>query len=204
MEDDFPSRSRTYSPSYMLYVLSADQHSIWITEQLSKWNRQSHEVRDREMQLHHTNQQLRLLTAEELDEPDNCRKIEAQSAAERTNGRRLTGLVNGGEERVRQAMRNPEFGVGHLEKWAEMLQILKDISGNRMPNVADLLKQSSQALVVAANSPAKPASLVNPHRHSQSFRSSSIKNRHNSPAKKRTAKRKHRARANRSQGSRCG
>lgn len=141
----------------MLYVLSADQHSIWITEQLSKWNRQSHEVRDREMQLHHTNQQLRLLTAEELDEPDNCRKIEAQSAAERTNGRRLTGLVNGGEERVRQAMRNPEFGVGHLEKWAEMLLILKDISGNRMPNVADLLKQSSQALVVAANSPAKPA-----------------------------------------------
>ncbi len=42
-------------------------------------------------------------------------------------------------------MRNPEFGVGHLEKWGEMLQILKDISANRMPNVADLLKQSSQA-----------------------------------------------------------
>ena len=42
-------------------------------------------------------------------------------------------------------MRNPEFGVGHLEKWAEMLQILKDISGNRMPSVADLLKQASQA-----------------------------------------------------------
>ena len=157
VEDYFPGRSRTYSPSYMLYVLSADQHSIWITEQLSKWHRQSLEVRDREMQLHHTNQQLRLLTAEELDEPDNRRKIEAQSAAERTNGRRLTGLVNGGEELVRQAMRNPEFGVGHLEKWAEMLQILKDISGNRMPNVADLLKQSSQAPVVAANSPAKTA-----------------------------------------------
>ncbi len=157
VEDYFPGRSRTYSPSYMLYVLSADQHSIWITEQLSKWHRQSLEVRDREMQLHHTNQQLRLLSAEELDEPDNRRKIEAQSAAERTNGRRLTGLVTGGEELVRQAMRNPEFGVGHLEKWAEMLQILKDISGNRMPNVADLLKQSSQAPVVAANSPAKPA-----------------------------------------------
>ena len=42
-------------------------------------------------------------------------------------------------------MRNPEFGVGHLEKWAEMLQILKDIANNRMPSVADLLKQSAQA-----------------------------------------------------------
>jgi hypothetical protein len=51
-------------------------------------------------------------------------------------------------------MRNPEFGVGHLEKWAEMLQILKDISANRMPSVADLLKQAAQAPNVAKNAPA--------------------------------------------------
>ena len=158
VEDYLPGRSRVYSPTYLLYVLNADQHSIWITEQLSKWHRQSLEVRDREMQLHHANQELRMLTPEELDQPDNRRRIEAQSAAERANGRRLTGLVTGGEELVRQAMRNPEFGVGHLEKWAEMLQILKDISGNRMPNVADLLKQSSQAPALAAQSPpTKPA-----------------------------------------------
>lgn len=156
VEDYLPGRPRVYSPTYVLYVLNADQHSIWITEQLSKWHRQSLEVRDREMQLHHTNQQLRMLTPEELDEPDNRRRIEAQAAAERSNGRRLTGLVSNGEELVRQAMRNPDFGVGHLEKWAEMLQILKDISGNRMPNVADLLKQSSQAPIVASNSASKP------------------------------------------------
>src|SRR5271170_2968740 len=53
-------------------------------------------------------------------------------------------------------MHNPEFGVGHLEKWAEMLHILKDISGNRMPNVADLLKQSSQAKLAAASPPSPP------------------------------------------------
>src|SRR5262249_16142467 len=50
-------------------------------------------------------------------------------------------------------MRNPEFGVGHLEKWAEMLQILKDSSANRMPSVADLLKQAAQAPAVAQNLP---------------------------------------------------
>ena len=54
-------------------------------------------------------------------------------------------------------MRNPEFGVGHLEKWAEMLQILKDIAGNRMPTVADLLKQAAQSpSAVASRTP--PAS----------------------------------------------
>lgn len=155
VEDYFPGRERTYSSPYTLYVLSAEQHAIWLTEQLSKWHRQSLEVRDREMQLHHTNQELRLLSAAELDQPDNRQRVEAQSAAERANGRRLTALTGSGEELIRQAMRNPEFGVGHLEQWAEMLNILKDISANRMPNVADLLKQSAQSPAVAANQPTK-------------------------------------------------
>ncbi|HEY1784758.1 MAG TPA: hypothetical protein VGG30_04385 [Pirellulales bacterium] len=163
VEDYFPDRGRVYSPTYVLYVLTADQHAIWLTEQLSKWHRQSLEIRDREMQLYQANEQLRDLTAEELDRPDNRKRIEAQSQAERANGRRLQGLVGHGEELLRQAMRNPEFGVGHLEKWAEMLQILKDISGNRMPNVADLLKQSAQSQVAAAaQPPAKMAGNLQP------------------------------------------
>src|SRR6185436_13965312 len=141
---------------YLLHVLNAEEHAIWLTEQMSKWHRQALEVRDREMQLHHTNQQLRLLSDEELDRPETRRQIEAQSAAERSNGRRLTGLATSGEDLIRQALRNPEFGVGHLEKWAEMLQLLKDIAANRMPNVADLLKQSAQAPGVAASVKAGP------------------------------------------------
>ena len=52
-------------------------------------------------------------------------------------------------------MRNPEFNIASLEKWAEMLQILKDIAGNRMPSVADLLKQAAQAPNVAMASPSQ-------------------------------------------------
>jgi len=154
-EDYLGGRPRSYSPTYELYVLSAEQHYIWLTEQLNKWHRQSLEVRDREMQLHHANQQLRLLSDDELDHPDTRRRIESQSAAERANGRRLSGLVDGGQELVRQAMRNAEFGVGHLEELAEMLNILKDISANRMPNVADLLKESSQSPGKLASAPSK-------------------------------------------------
>ena len=154
-QDYFPDRERTYSTTYTLFILNAEQHAIWLTEQLSKWHRQSLEVRDREMQLFETNKQLRALSPEELDQPDTRRKIENQAAAERANGRRLSNLVVGGEELVRQAMRNPEFGVGHLEKWGEMLQILKDIAGNRMPSVADLLKQGAQAPALASESKTK-------------------------------------------------
>ncbi|WP_435020077.1 hypothetical protein TA3x_001633 [Tundrisphaera sp. TA3] len=153
VEDYLPGRPRVLSPPYTLFVLSAEQHAIWVTEQLSKWHRQSLEVRDREMQLHEANKQLRALSAEELDRPENRRKVEAQAQAERANGRRLTALVTNGEDLVKQAMRNPEFGVGHLERWAEMLAILKDISGNRMPSVADLLKQAADAPKVAQAGP---------------------------------------------------
>jgi hypothetical protein len=155
VEDYFPGRERVYSPPHLLYILTAEQHALWITDQMSKWHRQSLEVRDREMQLFETNKELRELSQEQLDEPDTRRRIEAQAAAEKTNGRRLTRLTSMGEDLVRQAMRNPEIGVGHLEKWAEMLQILKDISANRMPSVADLLKQASQAPAVADKSSSK-------------------------------------------------
>jgi hypothetical protein len=145
VEDYLPGRPRVVSPPYTLFVLTAEQHAIWLTEQLSKWHRQSLEVRDRELQLYEANKQLRELSPEDLDHPDTRKKLDAQASAEKANGRRLSALATSGDDLVKQAMRNPEFGVGHLEKWAEMLQVLKDISANRMPSVADLLKQAAVA-----------------------------------------------------------
>lgn len=181
VEDYFPDRERVYSPPYMLYVLTAEQHAIWITEQMSKWHRQSLEVRDREMQLFETNKQLRELSEADLDEPDTRRRIESQAAAEKANGRRLANLSSTGEELLRQAMRNPEIGVGHLEKWAEMLQILKDISGNRMPTVADLLKQASQAPAAAQNPSSQKRPMAGMVRDSRSGAGSPPKTDDNKP-----------------------
>lgn len=152
--DYLPGRERVYSPPYLLYVLSPEQHAVWVAEQMSKWHRQALEVRDRELRLHEINKQLRELSPEELDRPDTRRKIENQASAERANGRRLAGLSLSGQELLRQAARNPEIGVGHLDKWAEMLQILQDISSNRMPSVADLLNEGAKASSVANKMPA--------------------------------------------------
>ncbi|MCL2385732.1 MAG: hypothetical protein FWC84_07885, partial [Alphaproteobacteria bacterium] len=135
-------------------------HAIWLTEQLSKWQRQSLEVRDKEMALHETNKQLRELAAEDLDRPENRRKIENQAAAERANGRRLSALALSGEDLIKQAMRNPEFNIASLEKWAEMLQILQDIARTRMPSVADLLKQAAQAPNVAMAAPSQKSRMA--------------------------------------------
>lgn len=156
-EDFLPGRPRVYSPPHILYVLTPDQHAIWMTEQLSKWHRQALDVRDSERQLYEKNKELRELSADELDQEANRRQIERQAAAEVANGKRLDRLGEVGEELVRAAARNPEMGVGHLERWAEMLQVLKDLSENRMPSVADLLKDAAEGKPqVASTSPKNP------------------------------------------------
>src|SRR5207245_633071 len=83
VEDYLPGRERVYSPNYLLYVLNAEQHAIWLTEQLSKWHRLALDVRDKERQLFEVNKQLRQLSADELNQPDTRRKIETQAEAER-------------------------------------------------------------------------------------------------------------------------
>ena len=152
VEDYLPERGRVYSTPHLLYVLSPSDHAIWVLEQLSKWQRESLEVRDRELQLLDTNRKIRDLSEEDLNKEDTRRKIEQQASAEQANGRRLKNLTGKGEELLRQAARNSEIGVGHLEKWAEMHQILKDIAANRMPSVADLLKQAKEEKRIAKSS----------------------------------------------------
>lgn len=155
-EDYSPDRERVYSPPHVLYVLSPDQHAIWMTEQLSKWHRQALDVRDRERQLYEENKRLRELSPQELDLADSRRAVERQASAERSNGQRLNRLGRIGDELVKSASRNPEIGVGHLERWAEMLQVLQDLSDNRMPSVANLLADASKSPTKIAAGPSNP------------------------------------------------
>jgi hypothetical protein len=148
-EDYLQERGRVYSSPHLLYVLNPNDHAIWMLEQINKWQRESLEVRDRELQLLDTNRKIRDLSEDELNSDETRRKIEQQASAEQANGRRLNNLTSRGEDLLRQAARNPEIGVGHLEKWAEMQQILKDIAANRMPSVADLLKQAKEEKRIA-------------------------------------------------------
>ncbi len=143
VEDYKLDHERVVSPPHILYVLTAEEHAIWITSQLSKWHRESLDVRDKEMQLHETNKQLREMTPQELADEEMRNELRRQASLEAANGRRLSSLSKSGEDLLRQAARNPEIGVGHLDRWAEMLQILNDIGTNRMPSVSELLDKAS-------------------------------------------------------------
>ena len=144
-EDYLPKRKRAYSTAFLLHVLNKTDHALWLTEQFGKWLEAARESYEREQQLHATNKELRALTPAELDRPENRRKIAQQASAENANATRLGMLNQSGRSLVEQATRNDEFDAKRLESWATMLKSLQDISAKRMPSVADLLKQSSNA-----------------------------------------------------------
>ena len=166
-EDYFPDRERVYSPLCVFHVLDASQHAIWVTSELSRWHRMSLEVRDRELQLHETNKSLRDLPADQLAASDARERLAQQAEQEQVNGRRLANLVRNGEGLLREAMRNNEIGVENLDQWAEMVQVLRDIAENRMPSVAELLKQASQSPPPASNQPSEDAPKAGQNRLTQ-------------------------------------
>jgi hypothetical protein len=61
-----------------------------------------------------------------------------------------------GEELVRQAARNSEIQADQLDRWAEMLQVLEEISGDRMPGVEELLKQAAKSKSSIAQNASPP------------------------------------------------
>lgn len=144
-EDYLPERGRIYSPAYVLYVMTPEQHAVWMMDQLRRWASLADDVYEEEMRLHDKNREIRQLDPDQLNAPETRREIEQQAAAERANGQRLTSVTDQGDELLKQALRNKEMMVGHLETWAAGLQKLRNIGENRMPSVADLLTQGAKA-----------------------------------------------------------
>ncbi len=143
VEDYYPGAHRQYSPASYFQLLDPSEHAIWLTSELTRWHRMSLDVRDRELQLHQRNRELRELPLDDLTGVEGRAALSKQADQEQANGRQLSNLVRSGEGLLREAMRNDEVGADYLEEWAEMVQVLKEISEERMPSVADLLKKAS-------------------------------------------------------------
>ena len=144
-EDYFPGRERVRSPDLVIHVLTPAEHFKWLVGQMELWMGAAQEVHDKELQLHEANRELRDLPPEALDDPAQRRKLQNQAAAERANAARLESLIQLGTELVQEATKNEEFDPNQLESWAEILQKLEEIAGQRMPSVADLLSRAAEA-----------------------------------------------------------
>ena len=145
VNDYLPGREHVHSATFILHVLNKTDHALWLTEQFGKWLEAAKESYEREQQLNQTNKELRAMSVDDLDRPENRRRVSQQAAAENANASRLDSLNQSGRNLAKQAMKNDEFDAKRLETWATMLKSLKDIAANRMPSVSDLLKQTASA-----------------------------------------------------------
>ena len=144
-EDYFPNRERIHSPQIVLHILTPAEHFKWLIGQMQLWAGAAKDVHDKELQLHQTNLELQDLSPMELDDPSQRKKLQDQAAAERANAAKLDSLIESGTELLQEAAKNSEFDGGQLESWAEMLKQLEEIAGKKMPSVANLLAQASEA-----------------------------------------------------------
>ncbi len=144
-EDYHPERGRAYSPTYIIHVMSPQDHAIWIANQLRRWASLADDVYEEEVRLHDANRELRRRSPEELQTKMSQQQLKGQAAAEKSNAMRLDAVTTQGEVLIKQAIRNPEMLVGHLETWAEALKQLREMSDHRMPSIADLITDATQA-----------------------------------------------------------
>ncbi|MEO8353611.1 MAG: hypothetical protein ABI680_17935, partial [Chthoniobacteraceae bacterium] len=121
-EDYLPDRQRSHSATFVLHVLNKTDHALWLTQQFGKWLEVAKETYEREQQLHQMNKEIRTLTPEELDRPENRRRVSQQAAAENANASRLDSLTDAGKRLVEQGTKNDEFDAARLESWATMLK----------------------------------------------------------------------------------
>lgn len=144
-EDYLPDRERSYSPTFVVHVLNPAEHAEWLTREFGKWFRSAREVYEKEKQLYETNEALSDLSDEELDSPENRRKLAEQASAETANGKKLDALTRAGRDLVKQATKNDEFDADTLESWSEKMRTLDAIANEQMPEVSDSLRESSRA-----------------------------------------------------------
>lgn len=161
-KDYLPKRYPCYSPAVILRVLDTTDHALWLTEEFAKWLNSAREIYEREQQLNIMNRELRILGAADLDRTENRRLITRQAAEELANAARLEQVNQSGKRLVEQGTRNPEFNAGQLESWAAMIESLEALADERMPTVADLLDEASQAQTSGEKNPVSPAMKSDP------------------------------------------
>ncbi len=145
VEDYFPDRGRIHSPQIVLHVLSPAEHFKWIIGQMRLWADAAKDVHDKELQLHQINKELSSLPQEALDDPAQRKKLQNQAAEEKANAAKLDSLIDSGETLIQEASKNSEFDGEQIESWGDMLEKLEEIAGQKMPSVANLLAQASDA-----------------------------------------------------------
>jgi hypothetical protein len=156
-EDHFPERGRIYSEPVILYVLTRDEHAQMLK---SRFDRQITELEDlarRELNLLEENEKLEKLDGEQLQKEEAAKNLEAQAQEEAETQRRMDDLTERMEQLMKDAARNGDIDKKTLQKMAESLKSMQELSEQDVPKVQQKLDDAQEA----SNTPEKSEKDVN-------------------------------------------
>ncbi|MEI6177651.1 MAG: hypothetical protein WCS43_12225, partial [Verrucomicrobiota bacterium] len=143
-EDHFPDRARVYSEAIVIYVMSRDEHAQMLKSQFDRQITEFEDLARREQDLLDENERIERLEGNELQKEENRKRLDDQKQKEDETKRRMDDLTKKGEQLMKDAIRNGEVDKKTLQKMAESLKSMQELSQEDVPNVQEKLSDSQE------------------------------------------------------------
>jgi len=143
-EDYHPDHGRSYSQPVVVYVLTRSEHEQMLKNEFDRNIAELEDLARRELQEFEENQRIERLDGEALQQPENLERIARQEQAEAENTRRMQELTERMEQLMKDAIRNGEVAPEPLQRMAEALKSMQELSRKDMPGVRDKLAEAQQ------------------------------------------------------------
>jgi hypothetical protein len=143
-EDYFPQRDRVYSEPVILYILTRDEHAQMLKAKFDRTITELEDLARREQELLDENERLERLGGDELQNEQNAKRLENQQAAEAESKHRMEDLTERMEGLMKDSARNGDIARDTLQKMAESLKPMQELSQQDLPKVEGKLGESQE------------------------------------------------------------
>jgi hypothetical protein len=143
-EDRFPNRGRIYSEPVTLYVLTRDEHAQMLKNRFDSQITELEDLARREQNLLDENERLERLDGNELQKDENRKRLEDQQSEESETKRRMDEMTERMEQLMKDAARNGDIDKKTLQKMAESLKDMQELSKQDVPKVQEKLADSQE------------------------------------------------------------
>lgn len=142
--DYYPGRGRVYSEPVTIYVLTRDEHAQMLKSQYDRAIAELEDLARREEGQYDETQRLDDLEGEELQQDENRKRLETQEQAEAENSRRMEDLTARMQELMKDAARNGDIDQKTMQKMAEALKSMQELSQEDMPKVEAKMAEAQE------------------------------------------------------------
>lgn len=143
-EDLYPGRGRVYSESILLFVLTREEHQQLLKSQFDRAISELEDAVRNEINNLDENQRLQKLSAEEMKEEENRRRLDTQEQEEGEAAQRMEEIKEKMEDVVKGATRNGEIDKETVKKMAEALKSIQELADMDVPEVREKLQEAQE------------------------------------------------------------